>query len=227
VLSGERNFLFAFGVEREAEQLVSGLGSVYEVLNANIKKWSVGSPIQAALDSTEVLQRDRGLRPEQIRHLRVEVQDHEAAIVNNRTMPDICLQHLVAVLLADGHLTFASAHDVRRMADPRIRALRRRIELVGSAALTRAGGRQAIVTAELHDGTRLRHHTKAVKGTPADPMTRAELEDKYLDLAAPVLTRRRAAALAARLWQLETVSDVRTLRSLLQPPAPAGPGRRR
>ena len=226
VLSGERNFLFAFGAEAEAERLVSGLGSVYEVLNANIKKWSVGSPIQAALDSTQALLREHGLQPDAIRHLRIEVQDHEAAIVDNRSMPDICLQHLVAVLLVDGRLTFASSHDIGRMAEPKIRALRRRIELVGSAALTEAGGRQAIVTAELRDGRRLRDHTRAVKGTPAHPMTRAEVEEKFLDLTAPVLTGRRAAALVRRLWDLEAVTNVRALRPMLQS-APASARRRR
>src|SRR5688572_255765 len=115
VLAGERNFRFAFGAEERAEALVDGLGVRYEILNANIKKWSVGSPIQAALDSVQALMREQALRPETLERLTVEVQDHEAAIVDNRTMPDICLQHLVAVLLADGTLTFASAHDLRRM----------------------------------------------------------------------------------------------------------------
>jgi 2-methylcitrate dehydratase PrpD len=216
VLSGERNFLFAFGAEGRAGSLVDGLGSRYEILDANIKKWSVGSPIQAALDSVQALMHESGLRAGEVNRMTVEVQDHEAAIVNDRDMPDICLQHLVAVLLIDGTLTFRSSHDTRRMKNAEILALRRRIDLVGSPELTAAGGRQAIVTADLRDGRRLRHHTPAVRGTPANPMTREDVEDKALDLLDPVLGRARSRKLVDAVWRLEKVKGLRDLRPLLR-----------
>jgi 2-methylcitrate dehydratase PrpD len=221
VLAGERNFLFAFSAEARADMLVDGLGSRYEILNANIKKWSVGSPIQAALDSVQALMQEQGLRAPALSGMTIEVQDHEAAIVDNRSMPDICLQHLVAVLLLDGTLTFASSHDLKRMADAKVRAVRRRIQLVGSPQLTASGGRQAIVTAELADGGRLRHHTTAVRGTPANAMTRADVEIKSLDLLAPVLGAARARRLVDAIWHLEQVRNVRALRSLIVPVRPA------
>lgn len=217
VLSGERNFLFAFGAEEHAGQLIDGLGARYEILDANIKKWSVGSPIQAALDSVQALMRDERLSAGNLERMVVEVQDHEAAIVNNRSMPDICLQHLIAVLLLDGTLTFASSHDLKRMADPKVRAVRRCIELEGSAELTAAGGRQAVVSARTQDGRDLRHHTPVVKGTPRNPMVRRDVEDKCLDLLAPVLGAARARRLVDAVWALERIGDVRELRPLLQP----------
>jgi 2-methylcitrate dehydratase PrpD len=223
VLRGERNFLFAFGAEERAGELVDALGSRYEILNANIKKWSVGSPIQAALDSVQALMREQGLVAASVERLTVEVQDHEAAIVDNRSMPDICLQHLVAVLLLDGTLTFASSHDARRMSDAKVRAVRARVHLVGSAELTARGGRQAIVTAELKGGAQLRHHTAAVSGTPASPMTRADVQEKALDLLAPVLGFSRARRLVATIWQLERLRSVRELRALLVPARSAAP----
>jgi 2-methylcitrate dehydratase PrpD len=215
VLSGERNFLYAFGAEGRADVLVDGLGSRYEILDANIKKWSVGSPIQAALDSVQALMRDHDLRPRHLTHLTIEVQDHEAAIVNNRTMPDICLQHLVAVLLLDGTLTFTSTHDLARMRNAAVLALRRKITLVGSAELTAAGGRQAIVTAALSDGRQLRHHTPAVRGTPRNPMTRDEIQEKSLDLLGPVLGERRARTLVETVWRLESVKGLLAIRPML------------
>ena len=189
VLSGERNFLFAFGAEGEADRLVDGLGTRHEILNANIKKWSVGSPIQAALDSVQELMRGGRLSADNLERMVIEIQDHEAAIVNDRSMPDICLQHLVAVLLLDGTLTFASSHEVKRMADPKVR---------------------------------VRHHTATVKGTPANPMRRADVEEKSLDLLVPVLGALRARQLLETVWQLDRRSDVRRLRPQLQPPRVAG-----
>jgi 2-methylcitrate dehydratase PrpD len=219
VLSGERNFLSAFGAEANAERLTQGLGSTYEILHANIKKWPVGSPIQAALDSMLALIGEHGLRASDVSHIRIEVQDDEAAIVNNREMPDICLQHLVAILLLDGSLTFAAAQRKARMSDSKVLAVRKRIELVGSPELTAIGGRQAIVSVTLADGRVLRHHTKAVKGTSGNPMTRAEVEGKCFDLMAPELGTAGARRLIEAVWQLEVLKDLRALRPLLQPPS--------
>ena len=216
VFSGERNFLFAFGAADRASELTRGLGAIYEILNANIKKWSVGSPIQAALDSLQELIRRHGLKAGAVKRLRIQVQDHEAAIVNDRDMPDICLQHLVAVMLLDGTVTFASSHDTARMRDRKVLDLRKKIEFAGSAALTKAGGRQAVVEVWTGDGRHLVHHTRAVKGTAANPMTRAEVDEKCVDLLAPVLGTRKTRELIDTVWGLEQVKNVGALPPLLQ-----------
>jgi len=134
-------------------------------------------------------------------------------------MPDICMQHLLAVMLVDGGLTFDSSHDDERMHDPVVLAVRKRIVYEGSAALSKAGGRQAILEVETTDGRTLRHHTEVVRGAWQNPMTRAEVDDKCLPLMAPVLGRRRARTLLDRVWALDEVQDIRSLRKLLQPAA--------
>ena len=216
VFSGERNLLFAFEAEGGAAALTRGLGSEYEIMNANIKKWSVGSPIQAALDSLEALLREHPIAAADVERIEVQVQDHEAAVVDDRDMPDICLQHLVAIMLLDGTVTFASSHDERRMRDRKVLALRKRVRLSGSAELTRAGGRQAIVELYLRGGRRLSHHTRGVRGTADNPMTRAEVDAKCVDLFAPVLGACSTRKLIDTLWTLDAIGDVRKLRPLLQ-----------
>ena len=216
VFSGERNFLFAFGAAAGAGELTRGLGAAYEILGANIKKWSVGSPIQAALDSMRELIRRHRLQPDAVKKVKIQVQDHEAAIVDNRDMPDICLQHLIAVMLLDGTVTFASSHDEARLKDRKVLGLRKKIEFAGSAELTRAGGRQAVVEVWTRGGGHVMHHTRAVKGTSANPMTRAEVDEKCLDLMAPILGERKARELIDTVRGLEKVKDVRALRPLLQ-----------
>lgn len=217
VFAGERNFFVAFSSPHvRPERLVHELGSTFEIMNSNIKKWSVGSPIQAALDSTEALVQAHGVKAAQVKRVVVEIQDHEAAVVNNRDMPDICLQHLVALVLLDGTVTFASSHDTARMKDRQVLAMRRRIELEPSPALTAAGGRQAIVTLHLADGRTLRHHTEVVKGTWQNPMSRAEVEAKCVDLLQPILGPRRTRALIDQVWNIEKIDDVRMLRPLLR-----------
>ena len=88
--------------------VIEGLGETYEVVNTNIKRWSVGSPIQAPLDGLLDLIRANGLRAEDVKKLVVRVAHQGANTVNNRDMPDICLQHMCAVMLIDGIVTFAA-----------------------------------------------------------------------------------------------------------------------
>jgi 2-methylcitrate dehydratase PrpD len=217
VFAGERNFFVAFSSPHvDPDRLVHELGSTYEVMNSNIKKWSVGSPIQAALDSTQALVDAHGVKAADVQRVVVEIQDHEAAVVDGRDMPDICLQHLVALVLLDGTVTFASSHDTARMKDRKVLAMRRRIELKPSPELTAAGGRQAIVTLHLTGGQTLRHHTEVVKGTWQNPMSRAEVEAKCVDLLEPILGRRRTRGLIDQVWNIEKVADVRALRPLLR-----------
>jgi len=45
-------------------------------------------------------------------------------------------------------------------------------------------------------------------------MTREEENAKALDLVAPVLGRRRAEALVAAVWSIETIRNARTLGTL-------------
>ncbi len=217
VFAGERNFFVAYGRAPNPNELVRELGSTYEIMNTNIKRWSVGSPIQAPLDSLLGLIREHHINADDVEKLVVRVAHQGANTVNNRNMPDICMQHMCAVMLLDGAATFKSSHDVKRMQNRKVLALRSRIELYGDDALTRAmPSRQGIVEIRLRDGRELRHHTKAVRGTSDNPMTRAEVDAKSYDLLAPILGKARARRLCDAIWDIEKIKDARKLRPLLQ-----------
>jgi len=223
VFSGERNFFVAWdetgriGMAPQPELLSRGLGSVFEIMNTNIKRWSVGSPIQAPLDSLLELIRAHKVKAADVEKAVVRVSHTGAATVDNREMPDICMQHMCAVMLIDGIVTFESAHDERRMKDPRLLAMRRRVELYGDDELhKRLPQRQGIVELELKDGRRLRHHTVAVRGTAENPMTRAEVDEKCYHLMAPVIGARRSRQLCDTVWHIERLKDARQLRPLLR-----------
>ena len=216
VFSGERNFFVAYGRAPRPELLVDGLGERFEIMNTNIKRWSVGSPIQAPLDALDLLIREHGVRAADVERVVVKVAHQGANTVNNRDMPDICMQHLVAVMLIDGTVTFQSTHDVRRMKNPAVLALRRKVELYGDDGLTRAmPSRQGIVELSLKDGRTLIEHVRAVRGTSDNAMSRAEVDAKSYDLLAPILGKGRARRLCDTVWALEKVPDVRKLRALL------------
>jgi 2-methylcitrate dehydratase PrpD len=223
VFAGERDFFVAYDESRRIgkapvpERLIEELGTRFEVVNTNIKRWSVGSPIQAPLDALLDLIRANNIRADDVKKLVVRVAHQGAHTVNNRDMPDICMQHMCAVMLIDGIVTFESAHDEKRMRDRKVLDVRSRIELYGDDALTAAmPSRQGIVELTLKNGRELRHHVKAVRGTSDNPMTRAEVDEKCFHLLAPILGKKRARLLCDTVWTIEDVSSMRALRPLLR-----------
>ena len=219
IFSGPRNFFQAYGYPGRVPdpgELTRELGETYEVMRTNIKRWTVGSPIQAPLDSLLELIREHQITADQVERVVVKVAPAAATTTDNRLMPDICMQHMCAVMLIDGIVTFASAHDEPRMHDPRVLDVRSRIQLVGDEELQRVfPSRQGIVELTMKDGRTLRHHTRAVRGTDENPMARAEVDDKCYELIAPFTGKRRARALCDAVWSMETLGDVRELRPLL------------
>ena len=217
VFAGERNFFVAYGRAPKPDVLARELGKTYEIMNTNIKRWSVGSPIQAPLDALLDLIREHNIKADNVEKLVVRVSHQGANTVNNRHMPDICMQHMCAVMLLDSFVTFKSSHDEKRMLNRKVLDLRSRIELLGDDDLTRAmPSRQGIVELKLRDGRHLRLHTKAVRGTSDNPMTRAEVDAKSYDLLAPVIGKIRARKLCDSVWNIEKLPDARKLRPLLQ-----------
>jgi 2-methylcitrate dehydratase PrpD len=217
-LSGNKNLFTAIGGDKpQPGELVAELGQRYEIMNTSIKKWTVGSPLQSVLDAVTVLLEDRDVRAGRIRRIVVDMPADRLHIVDNRSIPDICLQHLVAMMIVDGGVTFASIHDAARMGDPRVLAMRRLVEAVPNQELvTAVPARQAIVKIETADGRTLSHRTYEVRGTPGNPMSGDEVAAKALDLMAPILGDGRAKELIAAIFGLDTFGPVSGLRRLLQ-----------
>ena len=114
VFSGERNFFIAFDESRrtrrapEPEILVRDLGKTWEIVNTNIKRWTVGSPIQAPLDSLLELIRAHGVKADDVEKVVARISHRGANTVGNREMPDISMQHMCAIMLLDGVATSSS-----------------------------------------------------------------------------------------------------------------------
>ena len=217
ILSGTDNFLLAYSPEADPAGLVEKLGTRYEITHTNIKKWTVGSPIQAPLDAMEILMKRRPFTPDQVQSVVVRLAGSEAGIVNNRTMPDISLQHMIAVMLVDKTVTFQAAHDTPRMQDPAILKQRSKVRLVMDEELEkRMPSREAIVEVTLADGTVLRERVEAVRGTAENPMTREEVVAKAHMLIAPATGEAACTKLIDKVLRLDQVKDIREFRPLLQ-----------
>src|SRR4029077_833865 len=113
------------------------------------------------LDALEIMLKRRPFDADAVRKVVVRLGTREASVVDNREIPDICLQHMVAVMLIDGTVSFHAAHDVARMRDPSVLRQRAKVELVPDEELERRV-REAIVNVVLADGTELSEYVRAV-----------------------------------------------------------------
>jgi len=218
IFSGDDNFFKAYAPKAQPERLVEKLGDRYEIVQTDIKKWTVGSPIQGPLDGIEAIRGKRAFAADQVKRVTVRLAPSVAAVVDNRDIPDICLQHMVAVMLVDKTVSFHAAHDKPRMQDAAILRERAKVDLVRDGELAQfLPVRVAIVEIELADGTRLSERISAVRGTPRNPMSRTEVMEKARDLTAPILGRDKSKGLIDTIYTIETVTDIRNLRTFLQP----------
>jgi len=217
VFSGDDNFFQVNAPKGNPSALIDKLGERYEIVNTDIKKWTVGTPIQAPLDAIENIRKKRPFEADAVKAVTVHLAPSVGSVVDNRDIPDICLQHMVAVMLLDKTASFKAAHDKPRMKDAAVLRQRSKVKYVPDAALTRLlPARVAIVEVALDDGTQLSERVEAVRGTVRNPMPRSEVVDKAKDLMSPVLGGANTGKLIDALLALETVKDIRTLRPLLQ-----------
>jgi len=217
VFAGDRGFFHAHERYAQPALLVRALGREFDIMRTAIKRWPVGYPIQAPLDALANLMAAHKVAAKDVARVLITLDDQGARTVSGRKMADINIEHLTALMLIDGDITFASSHDAKRVRDPAVLKLRKTIELKGSAALGKTKTTQAIVEITTRKGERLRYHTTAVRGSATNPMTRKDVTDKARGLLAPTLGARRAKQLIDTIWNLEQVPDLRQLHSLLRP----------
>ena len=217
VLEGEHNALEAHSREPRPEEMARDLGSRFFVTETAIKTFSVGYPIQAALDAFLSLRREHALTAESVDRIVATLPEDGARIVNDRSMPDVNLQYLIAVALVDGTVSFDASHSYERMKDPQVLAVKRRVELVADKALMDpAAPRSARVEVRLRDGRTVNRFTRHAPGTKENPLDTAGVNAKAKSLMEPVIGARRTAAVIERVNALDGVADVRDLVGLLR-----------
>jgi 2-methylcitrate dehydratase PrpD len=224
IMSGRDNYLLATSPQAKPDLLIHELGERYEIARTNIKRWTVGSPIQAPLDAMEALLKRQPVDPDRVQE--ILVRSAPESVVDNSDPPDINIQHAMALMMIDKTVTFRSIHDLPRIQDPHVLRLRAKVRLeapAGSVGGGRGAVRLPLLEITLNDGTRLMQDTGPVLGTVENPMTREQFVAKCHDLMAPVLGESQSTRLIDRVLDLERIKDVRELRPLLQRSNRPGP----
>ena len=202
-------------------------GPRFKLLDTDIKFWPAEYHSQAAIALALDLRR-QGVRPDAvdrvvIRTFKVAVEiiggEPEKWAPATRETADHSIPYLVAAALLDGEIT-ERQFTPERIAGGDIRSLMARIEVVEDADLTALYPRGIPTIVEIHqcDGSTRSARMDFPPGHSRNPLTDAQVDEKFIRLASPVLGREAGAALAA-LRSLESSQDTRaTVRTLTAPP---------
>ncbi|MPZ61700.1 MAG: MmgE/PrpD family protein [Propionibacteriales bacterium] len=213
----------AFGEDGDPGRLVQELGTTHHVMTTDIKQYPVGMPIQAPAEALERLLHEHGLTADDIESVEARLPTHGSRLVNARSMPDISLQYVLAVMLMDGRLTFDSAHDYRRHEEPETREVMARIQLVPDETLDPpddpdpAARRTRIATVNIrtYDGRRFSRHVDAPRGSRHNPMSWSRIADKAHMVLDGVIGPKRVDTLTETIRDAERLTSVRQLRDHL------------
>ena len=216
-LGGTHNLLQALSAKPDAEAMMAGLGSRFIISETCIKTFTVGFPNQSPLDALLKLRREHGLTAAKVDRIVVHLPEDAIGIVSRSQMPDVNCPYLIATALVEGGVSFARSHSHEHMADPRIRAVMERVEVIGDPKLNDpAAPRGGIVDVVLKDGTTVSRHTRFPPGSKENPLDTEAVNAKARDLMGPVLGAERTEAAIRQLNALERVGNVAELvRSVL------------
>jgi 2-methylcitrate dehydratase PrpD len=124
----------------------------------------------------------------------------------------------VAAALVRGR-TDPSAFDAQALADERIRALARRVEIRTDPEMSprRADAPTAHVRLVLRGGRALERTTSVVRGDALSPVPRDEIVAKFVSLAGPILGESHARKVVDVVEDADTLEDVAALTAMLVP----------
>lgn len=213
ILEGEVGFGAAMSVNPDWSKATRGLGTDYHITRVTFKNHGCCGHTFPSIDAVLRLKQHHGFSHRDIRRIRIATYKAGLDIIDN---PDpqgeyqakFSLQYTVAHALVHGSVRL-NAFLPERLNDPEVRALMRKVECVADPELSRGypTQRAAQVEIETVDGRRFAHFQPTRKGDPEMPLTDEELNDKFLELATPVIGGPAARALLGELWKLETLGS--------------------
>ena len=215
VLEGDQGIIKTYA-PCDPAKILSELGQRFTITSCLVKKYPVGSPMMETVDATLALLSKQAINPEQIEKVTVRIPESGARTVNNRHMPDVNVQFMVSAILLEGKLTFEMAHDYERFQNPRVLALKDKVQLVGDNEMERSGHRfQGLVEVTLNDGRTLREHVINCRGRPENPMSPDEVEKKAAWLMEPILGQKNVDQIIDSIRRIESLTYARELTKLM------------
>jgi 2-methylcitrate dehydratase PrpD len=222
VLEGKCGLCHAFSNSYDVNKLTSNLGKEFSIMEMSFKRHCVCYQIQAPLDATSKIVQEHGIKPNDIEEIVIGTNRDAVVGVGAIAEPEevtaaqFSAPFSIAMYVVKGSNGFRD-YTEEKLKDPDIRALARRVRLeVDDEVQAMFPQKRAVrVTVRLKNGATYQEKLDGARGTPVNPITRGEVEDKFRDLATVVLSRSQAEEVIKLVEDLDGVRSISALCKLL------------
>src|SRR5947208_10056580 len=225
VVDGKEGLTHCFGPEWKLSLLTDGLGDSWRITQCGMKAFPTEAlthtPISAVLD----LIKTNDLKPDQIQKVQIRSLARAADILSDpskydphtKETADHSLPYVIAAALVDRQVTPAQ-FEMNKIMDPTIRAQLKKVEVVADPEIEKVfpALQRVIVNITTIDGRKLSKQLDYPKGDPRNPLSDAEIEEKFRALAEGVLSAKAQDKLIDAIWNLEKCSSVAKLMALMK-----------
>jgi 2-methylcitrate dehydratase PrpD len=207
----------------DADQMVHGLGTRFDILDTGFKRFSAGRPIHSAIALVLDIMAEQGLTAADLDGIVVRLPTLEHGLLSGSRTLNVNIEYCVAVAAVDGELTWEQYAEEKRQ-DPALRALWPRVTSRGDPELDEIkraglGARPAGVELTTRDGRTFAGTMLYPPGHPENPFTPAEMEDKFRRWSGRVLPAEQVSQVWEIVNDLDALPDVNELADLLRVPA--------
>ena len=223
VIDGKEGLVKVFGHQWRLELLTEGLGSEWRIPRCGMKAFPTEALTHAPISAVLDIVKEQDLAPEQVAKVHIRSLARAADILSdpskydprNKETADHSLPYVIAAAVAERQVTPLQFTDAKIM-DPVIRAQLRKVEVVADPEVEKLFPKlqRVIVTIRTTDGREFTRQLDYPKGDPRNPLTDAEIEEKFDALADPVMTPAARQKLKAAVWGLEKMKSVAELMAL-------------
>lgn len=214
---GKYSIYDAYAGEMHLERLTERLGeSLWITDTGGYKRHPCCGDTHTGLDALLQIMEEHRITAGDIASIVHRVKADRAPVIDNNPLKSHCAQYVMAVAAVRGKIEPGDILEDRR-ADPRIRDLSARTRLVGDPAMDAWPAQApAVVEVTTRDGRTLTARVDWAKGRRENPMTKADLEGKFMALAMTRMPRAAAVRLMDAVYSLDRLADVNELGALLR-----------
>ncbi|MBI2858998.1 MAG: MmgE/PrpD family protein [Chloroflexi bacterium] len=223
ILEGKKGFWRTFADnDVDPQKLTSGPGQEFIVVGMSFKPYASCHQIQAPIEATARIVNEYNVRADQIEEIVAGTNAHALDVVGAIREPrDITAAQFSApfglkLQVVKGGNGFREYVD-ENLTDPEVLALARRVRMEADPEIEAEfpKKRSVKVTIKLKNGTSYQLKLDGPRGSPQNPMTRAEIEEKFASLASLVFPEKRIRQIVDTIHSLESLGTVARLTRLL------------
>lgn len=215
-IAGVQGFLNAMAEPPDWAALTDGLGETWELAQNAIKPYPCGFVIHPFLDVVLDWRRqhpDDAIERVVLRGNPLLSDRTDRPDISTGAESQVSVQHAVAAALVLGQAGLAQFTDGCAR-DPAVVAMRRRIAVVRDPAVATIAAQVELCTA---DGRTHRLSTPAARGSPANPMSDRDVEEKLRTVVGSWQPGYDVAPLIAAIWALDRSDDAARVLALTVP----------